>query len=177
MIRKIAVIGCPGAGKSTLTVQLAEITGLPVVHLDTVYHQPEAPFYAPERKSAWRAYMQTLVTGDAWIIDGNYQSTLPLRIDAADAVIFLDFPRWLCLWRVLWRRLQQRAGRAAAGGNPEWLSLDFLRFIWTYRRQERAKILALLHDKAATATGTVIILTSPRAVDRFLREPGAMLAG
>lgn len=64
-------------------------------------------------------------------MDGNYRDTMEMRLLAADAAVFLDAPRSLCLWRVFKRRLSY-AGRTRPDmgeGCPERLSADFVRYI------------------------------------------------
>jgi adenylate kinase family enzyme len=57
-----------------------------------------------------------MVAAPRWIIDGNYASTLPIRLEAADTVIFLDLPGWACLWGILQRRLRHGGGQHQAIG-------------------------------------------------------------
>lgn len=105
-MKRIAIIGSPGAGKSTLAWQLGEILGLPVFHLDRLFWKPG---WIPSPKSLWIAMQSTLVTRDSWIIDGNYGSTLHIRVEAADTIIFLDFPRYICLGQAVKRAWQIEA--------------------------------------------------------------------
>jgi len=94
---KIAVIGSPGAGKSTLARQLGQVLGSEVFHLDAFYWKPG---WVETPKEEWVEIQKKLVTKDSWIIDGNYGSTIEIRLQAAEVIIFLDLPRSVCLWRV-----------------------------------------------------------------------------
>ena len=99
-VRKIAIIGCGGAGKSTLAHRLGDVLGLPVVHLDQHYWRPG---WVEPDKATFHAQLAELLAADAWVLDGNYSGTLEVRAAAADVVVFLDFPRALCLYRVFAR--------------------------------------------------------------------------
>lgn len=103
-------------------------------------------------------------------MDGNYGSTLDLRLAAADAVIFLDLPRSLCIRRVLSRRLRyaRRSRPDMAPGCPERLDLKFLSYLWKYPTERRPGILRKLEQ--ASIEKTVIVLRSPDEVDRFVTE-------
>ncbi len=99
-MKRVAIIGSGGAGKSTLAKRLGEVTGLPVIHLDQHFWNPhwtETPI--PE----WERRHETLLERERWVMDGNYGSTMNERLDAADTVIFLDMPRLFCVVRVLKR--------------------------------------------------------------------------
>src|SRR6185503_15715699 len=104
-MRRVIVIGSGGAGKSTFSRRLADLSGLRVVHLDALYWQPG---WEPMPDADWDRVMEDLVAGDNWIIDGNYGRTLSRRVAAADTIIFLDLPRLVCLWRLVRRRFQYR---------------------------------------------------------------------
>ena len=101
-MQRIAIIGSCGAGKSTLTRTLGKQLNLPVIHLDAYYWQPGWQESSCDR---WLQIQQDLIKGDRWIIDGNYSNTINLRLSAADTVIWLNFNRYLCLWRVFKRYL------------------------------------------------------------------------
>ncbi len=111
-MRRILVMGPPGSGKSTLARRLGAEHGLPVFHLDQAFWQPgwiETP------AEEFRTEVERIATLPAWVIDGNYTaSTLDPRFRAADTVIYLDVPSWLCVLRILWRTTTQY--RASAGG-------------------------------------------------------------
>ena len=88
------VIGCPGSGKSTLSARLSAVTGLPLYHLDAIWHRADRTHI--EREEFDRRLDAILAT-DAWIIDGHYSRTLERRMVASDTVVFLDMPREVCL--------------------------------------------------------------------------------
>src|SRR3989338_1002761 len=117
-MKRILVIGSAGAGKSTFAKRLHEKLGLPLIHLDQHYWRPG--WVKPE-KIEWERKVKELLGGESWIIDGNYRSTLHLRLPAADAIIFLDFSRWRCFWGIVRRRcFKDRQEKLA--GSPEQIS-------------------------------------------------------
>jgi adenylate kinase family enzyme len=165
-MRKILLIGAGGSGKSVLATRIAARTGLPLFHLDALFWKPG---WVETPREEWRRVVEELVQRDAWIMDGNYGGTLDLRLAACDTVLFLDFPPLVCLWRILKRRVQfHNKSRPDAGCDcPERLNWEFLRWIWTYRRKRRPKILEKL--SAAAAQGKqVIVLRVPKAVENFV---------
>lgn len=166
--KRIAVIGSAGSGKSTVAATLARSLGLPLIHLDEHYYRAG---WEPLSMSEWRSVHDELVAGAAWVMDGNYKSTLPARLRATDTVVFLDSPGWLCLWRVLVRRLRWLGRRAPgmADGCVERLDRrtpQFLRYVWGYPRTMRPQVLGLLADRAHGAQ--VVHLASRGQVRRFL---------
>jgi adenylate kinase family enzyme len=166
------VIGSGGAGKSTFARRLGERLGLPVIHLDRVYWH--AGWVEPP-KDEWRRTVEELCAGDAWVMDGNYSGTLELRLNACDAVIFLDLPRALCTWRVFRRALGYKGLNRPdmAEGCREQLNKDFLTFllwVWNYPRRSRPKILKRLEE---VASGKQIYrLCSSAEAEEFLVEVG-----
>jgi adenylate kinase family enzyme len=105
IMRKVLVIGSCGSGKSTVAAQLGDLLNLEVNHLDKFYWR--AGWAKPE-PDEWIEIVKDLIERDAWIIDGNYSGTLDLRLPKCDAVVFLDLPRVLCLWRIVKRFLVYR---------------------------------------------------------------------
>jgi adenylate kinase family enzyme len=102
-------------------------------------------------------------------MDGNYSHTLERRLLACDTAIFLDMPRWLCMWRVL-RRIWRNHGQIradAAPQCPEKFDPAFLGYVWGYRRRSRARVCALLELHRPSVT--VYRLSSTRQVADFLQ--------
>jgi adenylate kinase family enzyme len=167
-VMRVAVVGSPGAGKTTFAVELGRRTGLPVIHLDRQYWQPgwiETP------AEAWRTRQRELLAGDAWIVDGNYGATLDVRFARADTVIVLAPPRLLCVVRALRRSLRHHGRAVQAPGCPERLNLEFLLWVWRFPRDSRPRLDAALD---AHRDGLRIVeLTSPRAIAAFLEGVAA----
>jgi adenylate kinase family enzyme len=164
-MQRIVIIGCSGSGKSTLARELGRRLALPVTHLDALYWRPG--WKPPPDRAAFDARVLEIAAGDRWIIDGSYSSTLPQRLQRADAVILTDFPTWLCLWRVCWRVVQYRGKtRPDIGPDcPEKVDLEFLRFVWTYRKVTLPKRESNI---AAHFGGKPTRLRSRRDVEAFL---------
>lgn len=163
---RMLIIGPGGAGKSTLARRVGARTGTPVIHLDARYWRAGWVETPPEE---WTRDVATLTSREAWVMDGNYGGTLPMRVAASDTIVFLDMPRLRCIVRVARRALRYR-GRSRpdmAEGCPERLTWEFVRWIWTYPARRRPGVLAQLRD--ATAAGKrVAILRSTREVDAFV---------
>jgi adenylate kinase family enzyme len=163
-VKRILVLGSAGAGKSTFARQLGERLGLETIHLDSHYWQPNWTGTPPEE---WERRVKELAQRPAWVMDGNYRSSLPLRLPYADTVIFLDRSRARCLLRCFGRLLKHR-GRNRPElplGCNEKIDREFFQWIWNYPRDVRPGIietLGTLTDKE------VVILRMDREIDEFL---------
>ncbi len=93
-MKRVIVIGCPGAGKSTFSRKLSVKTGLPLHYLDMIWHLPDRTTLTREE---FAERLQEILSGDEWIIDGNYLHTLSIRLDRCDTVFLFDLPLDLCL--------------------------------------------------------------------------------
>ncbi|TYB68415.1 topology modulation protein [Nonomuraea sp. PA05] len=160
--RRIAILGCGGSGKTVLANRLGAALNLPVTHLDALYYddtwQPTPPAEFAERQ-------RSLVAGDAWIIDGNYASTLPIRLAVADTVIFLDLPALTCLWGIATRRWRYRGGQHSCAGVYDRITWNFIRYVYRYRKDMAPRVHTLIAEHAAHAN--VLVLRRRRAVDRW----------
>ena len=164
-MKKILVIGSCGAGKSVFSRRLGDITGLPVIHLDR--HFWRAGWTEPS-KHVWREQVEELLKGERWIIDGNYGGTMELRLASCDSVIFLDFPRHVCTWRVV-KRVFQHYGRSRsdlADGCPEKIDLAFIKWTWDYRTRSRPRVLERLDH--VNGRVKIITLRNSREVENLL---------
>ena len=140
-MRRVAIVGPGGAGKSTFARALGRRLGLPVVHLDEHYWKPG---WSPTPAADWHALQADLLAGERWIADGNYGSSFDLRFDRADTVIVLAPPRLRCLAGALRRSLLRHGEAIQASGCPERVSGEFLRWIWRYPADSRPRLDAAL---------------------------------
>ncbi len=164
-MKKIVIIGSGGAGKSTLAREVGVILGLEVIHLDRHFWRPG---WVETPREQWREVVTQLVTRDGWVIDGNYSGTMDIRLPAADTIIFMDFPRWRCLWRVILRWIRHRGENRPdlPPGCPERMDWAFLKWIWNYRKTRRPEIVKRLAEYADDRM--VVMLRSPRDVSALL---------
>ncbi len=166
-MKKIILIGSGGAGKSTLARKLGDALGIEVIHLDKLHWLPN---WTQPSKDDWRKTVEQLLEKDEWVIDGNFNSTMELRMAASDTVIYLDFPRMICIYRALKRVLKyyNKTRPDMGEGCKEKLDFEFLHWVWTFSKKVKPKIeerLKKLGDDKA-----IIRLQSPRAVEDFLRS-------
>ena len=165
-MERILVIGCGGAGKSTLARQLGDKLNLPVVHLDKLYWKPG---WVQESREEFDRKLSLELDKGRWILDGNFNRTMPQRMAKCDTVIYLDFPRMTCLLGVM-KRILTTYGKVRpdmGDGCPERFDLEFLQWVWNYNKNNREKIYQLL-DEAAHAQK--IVLKNRRAVKAFLKN-------
>ena len=102
------------------------------------------------------------------MIDGNYSATMDLRFERADTVIFLDFPRRICLYRVLKRSIRNR-GRVrsdCAPGCQERVEWHFLKWVWSYPAKRRPAMVQRLDNVRSTVR--VVQLRNGREMETFL---------
>ena len=93
-MKKIIVIGCPGSGKTTFAEKLKKYTGLPLFHLDAIWHKPDRTHITREEFDKRLAEILEL---DEWIIDGDYNRTIETRIQMSDTVFMFDLPTEVCI--------------------------------------------------------------------------------
>ena len=164
-MERIMIIGCPGSGKSTLAVKLGEKLKLPVIHLDKLYWKKG---WVESSAQEFLEKLEKELKRPQWIIDGNYGATIPQRLERADMVIFLDYPRSVCLSRALKRILSGYGKTRPDMGEdcPERLDIEFLKYIWFFRKKNRsglAKMLAKTPEK-------VIIIRNRKEYRRFFKK-------
>lgn len=165
-MERILIIGCSGAGKTTLALQLSEKLGLPLVHLDALYWRDNWQGISNEEFD--RLLIEELIK-QKWIIDGNYGRTIPLRLEYCDTVIYLDYSRLTCIFGVF-KRVARWYGktRPDMGENcPEHVDFEFLKFIWTFNKKYRERYLKML-DEADNKK--VIILKNRKQAEKFIQS-------
>ncbi len=161
-MQRVLLIGPCGSGKSTLARELAPLMGLPLVHMDQLGWQAG---WVETEKAELTARLAEVVAQDAWLIEGNYGSTLAPRLERADTVIYLDFPIRLCLWRLAKRILTHR-GRSRPDmpeGCPERFDAAFFWYVINWNTGPRVRTEANL----AGYSGKVIRLRNPEALAQW----------
>jgi len=156
--QRVMVIGSSGSGKSTISRKLAKRYQLPLVHLDHHFWQPG---WIQPSNEEWDRRVRELIAQERWLHDGNYSSTMSVRLERADLVVFLDMNRSRCVWRVLSRFLRGRQDIPGCDDRVQW---QFLRYIWRFPRRSRPRVL----DRLTDFDGRVVRLRRPREVRRFL---------
>lgn len=170
--RRIIVTGMAGSGKSTFSRALAARSGLPLIHLDLQFWKPG---WAEPSEAEWREKQRRVLSGDAWIADGNYTETLDLRLELADTVVVLATPWWRCAGRALRRGLRMPDKLPDGCEYTAWQRLrDEWRLIpriWRDRsaQLEREQAIIARHGQRATRH----VLKSTRAIKEFLDKFGA----
>ena len=158
-MKKIIVIGCPGSGKSTVSRALHNKTGIPLYHLDMMYWNADR---TTVENSVFLERLSAVLEKDEWIVDGNYGSTMELRMAACDTVIFLDYPLDVCL-----DGIRERSGKPRS--DMPWIEteedLEFIEFIKSYSEQQKPKVLELLEKYGDK---NIVIFKSREEADAFL---------
>jgi len=163
-MKRVAIVGPGGAGKSTFARALGERTGLPVVHLDRLFWKPG---WVETPRDEWRQRQSELFAADRWIADGNYGGTFDERFARADTVIIVARSRLACVASAVGRTARNLGRPVQAEGCPERFELAFYRWIWNYERDGQPRLDAALrrHDHLDVAE-----LTTRRSMSRFLER-------
>lgn len=165
-MQRIIIVGPSGAGKSTLARNLGEKLDLPVFHLDQLFFKPE---WVPKEPGDFlKEIDEILDKNEQWIIEGNYGKTLPIRLEKSTSVLYLDFPRYVYVWRVA-KRIITDYGKVrvdAAPGCSERIDLEFFKWVWTFpKRRESLKKILEIH-----APGKVNVFKHPKELEVFLKK-------
>ena len=137
-MEKIIVIGSPGAGKSYFSKRLASVLDLPLYHLDNIYWNEDRTHISREELIL---KMNEIMDGDKWLIDGNYISTMELRVSRAETIFFLDFPTEVCM-----EGIASRVGviRDDMPWTEDELDPEFQRFVEEFQSETKPRIDEIL---------------------------------
>ena len=139
-MKRVMVIGCPGAGKSTFSRKLQEKTGLPLYYLDMIWHRPDRTNVSREE---FDERLGEITRRDQWILDGNYLRTMKVRLEASDTVFLLDYPLEVCLEGAISRIGKRR-------GDLPWveteLDPEFRQWILDFQKDQMPEIRRLLEQ-------------------------------
>jgi adenylate kinase family enzyme len=172
-MERILVMGSSGSGKSTFAHRLSAMTGIPMVSLDGLYWKPG---WRPSDAAEFEKRVTEAAHLPRWIMDGNYTSSGAgdLRRSVADAIIWFDLPRRTCITGIM-TRIATSYGRVRlemAPGCPERIDFEFFRYVWTYRRRQRPKLLR--YFEGLRPDQALICFTNRAQADRYLTDVAPM---
>lgn len=177
-MKKINVIGTTGSGKSTFSKQLAERLGYPCIHMDQLFWKPNWEESCDEE---FIPKVESIVSGEAWVLDGNYSRTNNIKWQHADTIIWLDYSYLRTLFQLLRRtvvRIVTKEELWPATGNRESFSKSFMSkdsiFIWFFRyyRKNKKRYVAL-HASFEHGPIKFYRLSSPKDAKAFIESVGA----
>src|SRR5262249_17113576 len=167
-MQRILVMGSSGSGKSTFARRLSAITGIPVVSIDALFWKPG---WVESDRAEFRERLAEVTRQPRWIMDGNYTAAEgELRREVSDTVIGFALPRSTCMLGIL-TRIAKSYGQVRpemAPGCPEKIDFEFFRYVWTFRRQQRPKLLAFF--EGLRADQTFVTFTRRAQADRYLGD-------
>ena len=160
-MKKIIVVGCPGSGKSVFSVSLHNKTKIPLYHLDMLFWNSDK---TTVEKTVFLERLSSALQGESWIIDGNYASTMEMRLSMCDTVFFLDYPLDVCLAGISERRGKKRC-------DMPWIETeedaDFVNFVKSFREKMRPVITELLEKYSDKS---IFIFKCREEADEFFRR-------
>ena len=171
---RIAILGYSGSGKSTMAQRLAGYYGIPVLYLDTVQFLPG---WVERDGEEGRSIVGRFMQNESWVIDGNYNDFLQKeRLERANKIIILQFPRLICLFRAFRRYFQYKhtTRGSMANGCLEKIDPEFIWWILhegrtKQRRSHYRQIASLYRDKT-------VILKNQKQMDAYMARMGLRIA-
>lgn len=160
-MKKIIVIGSPGAGKSVFSRKLKDVTNLPLYHLDMLYHNIDGTHISREEL---QDKLRKIFENNNWIIDGNYQRTLEMRLKECDTVFLLDIPTEVCLEGAKSRVAKKRDD---IPWFEEKLNENFKQSIINFANEKLPQIYELLNTYKDNLN--IIIFKSREEADDYIR--------
>lgn len=161
-MKKVIVIGCPGAGKSTFARKLSAKTGLPLHYLDMIWHLPDRKTLSREELVL---QIEKIAAGEEWIIDGNYLHTMAIRLEHCDTVFFFDLPVEICLEGAVSRVGKEREDMP---WTEDELDDEFRQWIVDFPTQQLPVIRKLLSDYSQKLD--IIEFRSREEADAFVEK-------
>lgn len=161
-MRKVIIIGCPGSGKSTFARALQKATGLPLFHLDLLYHKPDKTTYTVQE---FDQALERILEEDQWILDGNYARTLPVRLAQCDTVFWLDYPLEVCLLGIQARQGKPRSDMPWIETEPDQ---EFLDFVKNFHKTARPEIQSLLQEAAKREGKEIVVFHCREMAEEYL---------
>ena len=165
MYNKIAIIGAPGTGKTTLANNLSEILKIEAIHIDGIHHLEN---WQPRDKQERDDIILEVVNREKWIIDGTYKSTLKQRIEKADLIIWLDFSTLAQLKGIMQRYLKNKGKeKPEIPGCKEKMDKEFFVYVAKYNKNKRNVIVENLEG---INKEKLLVLKNRKQVNNWLKE-------
>lgn len=164
-INRISIIGGSGSGKSTLANILSNALNIPTIHLDSINYKANwVQIDGNERDKI----ISSKANEDKWIIDGNYNKTLKERLNRADMIIWLDYSTFAHLKGVCKRIVKNyNKEKPDIPGCKERINYAFLKYVVTYNKKERPKVLDLLKD---ISDEKILIFKRQKDLNKWLKN-------
>ncbi len=164
-MKKIAIIGSGGAGKSTLARQLSILLDIPVYHMDAFFWKPG--WQSIGREELITETTKILEENDSWIIDGNYGATMDIRLEQADTIIFLHYKTITCLYGITKRRIQYHNKTRPDMGKdcPEKLDWEFFQWV---RQFNKKKVPSIYERLSKLKNKDILVFRNRKQVKKYL---------
>lgn len=168
-MKKIVIIGSSGSGKSTLSRALSTKLNLPVVHLDKLFWKPN---WVESSKEEFDKRLEIELQQPSWIMDGNFDRTMPIRIEKCDTLIYLDYPRMLCLFSAIKRVITTYGKVRPDMGEecPQRFDFSFLVWIWNFNKVHRKQTYKILEGIKDDSSKKLYIFKHRRECNKFLNS-------
>ncbi|MEG8041190.1 AAA family ATPase [Sphingomonas sp. LR60] len=164
---RICIMGPSNSGKSILAEAIGRTQGLEVVHLDRLHHLPHTD-WVPRPPDEFAALHDTAITGDRWVIEGNYSRLLPQRLERATGFILLDVPTTTSLYRYVRRCWFERDRRGALEGGRDSVKRDMIRHIIVATRANRIRYRDMIDGVSLPK----VQITTTKALAAFYHSNG-----
>ena len=171
LARRINVTGNTGSGKTSLARRISHRLGIPHVELDAIRHGPD---WTETPDEIFRDRVSLALSGEAWVVDGNYSVVRDVVWPQAQMIVWLDYPLRTAMWRLVWRTLRRSFTREELwNGNRESFRKSFLSresiLLWllqTYRCKRRE--YPALVRRPEYAHLAMVRLRSPSETEQWL---------
>lgn len=174
-LKRVVVVGTSGAGKTTLAGELSRLMGVPHIELDAFRHGPN---WTETPDDIFRQRISDELTGQDWVVDGNYSVARDIVWARATTIVWLDYPFYVTFSRLFHRTMSRYFKRTELwNGNREDLKgvlfeKDSL-FVWAFKTHwSRRKSLPIAFAQPEYAHLEVLRFRSSRAADRWLNAVG-----